>query len=351
MQCPKCGAAVKEGAVECPICFAPLHDEDVMPGLAPGAGLGSVHQMALPKEEEYMPAAGIPGIDRPGQPAPPRPNYLAPDAEPAAPLPNYLTGTQPQSQPLAGAAPGAGVRVSLTGEVIPEPPPSPQPAGPSYGPRPVAGGPVPPRTAARPGMPGQPPARPGAQASNVIPARRSHGRAEARSGGNGAALVIIVLILLAAAGGGGWWWWQQKQRAPGTALEKALTAFKNRDYKTFYNSIAWPEGQKSSATEAVFEQVMSTMGNMLTLKDFKIGEIQNNGDTASVTVTQTVSFSGPLAALAGSERTSTQQVHMKQVNGEWKMDPTVGEGVMQQLANARKAASGAAKSAGRSRKR
>lgn len=351
MQCPKCGATVKEGATECPICFAPLQEQDVMPGLAPGAGLGSVHHMALPKEEEYMPVAGIPGIDRPGQSAPPRPNYLAPDAEPAAPLPNYLTGTQPQSPIAPAAAPGAGVRVSLTGEVIPEPAPSPQPIGPSYGARPVAGGPVPPRPTSRPGPAGPGPARAGAQPSHVIPARRSSGRSEARSGGGGVALAIIVLIVLAAGGGGGWWWWQQKQRAPGVALEKALTAFKNGDYKAFYNSIAWPAGQQSSANEAVFEQEMSTMGKMVTLKDFKIGEIQNNGDTASVTVTQTVSFSGPLAALAGSEKTSTQQVQMKQVNGEWKVDASVGQGVMQQLANAQKAASGAQKSPSRSRKR
>ncbi len=350
MECPKCGATVKEGAVECPICFAPLQDQAVMPGLAPGAGLGSVHQMPVPQEEEYMPSAGIPGLDRPGQSAAPRPNYLAPDADQAAPLPNYLTGTQPQFQAPSGGTPGAGVRVSLTGEVIPEPPAAPQPMAPGYGPRPVAGGAVPPRTTARPGAPGQPSARPGAPSSHVIPARRSSGRSEARSGGGGAALVVIILIILAAAGGGGWWWWQQKQRAPGIALEKALTAFKNRDYKTFYNSIAWPEGQSSSAGESAFEQAMSLIGNMVTLKDFKIGEIQNNGDTASVTVTQTVSLSGPLAALGGSERTSTQQVHMKQVNGEWKMDFTAGQDVMQQIAAARKAAASAGKSGGRARK-
>src|ERR1043165_5491637 len=115
MQCPKCGSGVGADATNCPICYAPL---DEAPKQAGPIGLQIPTTPAVPREEDYMPSAGIPGIDN-------RP--------PALPAENRSRGQQSGM----GMQSGTGeFRTSLTREVI-----EVQSAGPAN----PAAGPIPPR--------------------------------------------------------------------------------------------------------------------------------------------------------------------------------------------------------------
>src|SRR5579862_6861346 len=131
-QCPRCGSGVPEGKTECNICFAPLGQAAQAPSAPP----------SVPE-----PVPGIPGLPLSQPPAAaPRPLAASPPAaaepvpgipglplNPPAAAPNYLT---PGTQPSAGGGMGSGeVRVSLTGEVLEIPAPTPRGTGPGgYGP-------------------------------------------------------------------------------------------------------------------------------------------------------------------------------------------------------------------------
>src|SRR5579872_793380 len=159
-QCPRCGSGVPEGKTECNICYAPL-GQGAQPGAAP--------VQPPPAAPELNP--GIPGLPL-SQPPAVTPNYLNPGTpaaagpigglsepvpgipglplSPQAPPPNYLTPGAAPPAPAAGGMGGGEVRVSLTGEVLEVPPPTPRGSGPGgYGPPPGAG--------ARPGGPPLPP--------------------------------------------------------------------------------------------------------------------------------------------------------------------------------------------------
>src|SRR5437763_1526546 len=104
MECPKCGSELVARSTSCPICFFNLM-ESTHSG-AP-AGLALPKMPAILREEDYMPAAGIPGLDNNPQ-AGPQPNYLNPGMQPAQ------------------TASSGEMRVSLTGEVIEMEAPAPR---------------------------------------------------------------------------------------------------------------------------------------------------------------------------------------------------------------------------------
>src|ERR1051325_2899992 len=99
MQCPKCGSGVAAEAKTCPICFADM--EEV--GRQQGPAGFQMPTASVPREEEYMPVVGIPGLDNVRDPVAPPPNYLSPGIG---------------SAPVGGGMGGGEVRVSLTGEVL-----------------------------------------------------------------------------------------------------------------------------------------------------------------------------------------------------------------------------------------
>src|SRR2546423_212360 len=122
-QCPKCGSGAPDGATECSICFAPLGQtaaapaplpQPVAPSVTPPTPPAASHHpaagappvsplgIAVPKEEDYMPSVGIPGVDNIPKDAPSP--YGAP--APLAPSPYAPPGiAEPQ-------------RIGLTGDVI-----------------------------------------------------------------------------------------------------------------------------------------------------------------------------------------------------------------------------------------
>lgn len=305
MQCPKCGAAVDKGSATCPICFADLSEDT-----AAGAAILSALNQPIPKEEEYLPVAGIPGIDN-------RPQEEAPVA-------NYLSGTQ------QGPAPTVERRVSLTGEVI-EVASAPQAVAapmPGYAP-PPAGQPMGPSTM-RPPNPAAPPAR---KTSYTMPARRES--APARSGGGAGVLIAVIVVLLLAGGGGfGYWYWQ-KQRAPIVAAEKLMAAQKSGDYATVLDMVELPPQIQQMVTNAGVSkdqmiQGAKAMGQMAKITDYKIGEATVTGDTATVQITSTVNVSSQLAGMTGQKagtQTITQSAPFKLVNGVWKLDASKAQGL------------------------
>jgi hypothetical protein len=106
-----------------------------------------------------------------------------------------------------------------------------------------------------------------------------------------------------------------------------MSAFQKKDWKTVYNLMELPPEQKSQLTEAMFSQVMQMVGNMVTLKSYKIGEVENKGDTATVKVTATASTPALMGQPAG-DKTGTNDIPLKLVDGKWKIDISAARGGM-----------------------
>lgn len=286
MQCPKCGAANTPDQTACTICFAPLSDNK------PSGPIGlQIPQIRpdVPREDEYMPVAGIPGIDN------------RPQIEQA----NYLVGNVPSAS--GGPAAAGDTRVSLTGEVLEIAPAAPrnvsiQGAQAPPGARPVGAAP-----------------RPVSRGSYARPASRE---SQSKSGSGVIVAIVLVLLLLGGGGAAGYWFWQ-KQRAPAIAAEKVLAAQKNKDWRTLYRMMEFPEQAKAQlnmapgGAENGFAMVMDRMGRLFDTKDYKVGDVAIDGEkaTVKVTVTSEVKVGGNTAP-----QTKTDDVKFKLVNGEWKVD-------------------------------
>jgi flagellar basal body-associated protein FliL len=310
-QCLRCGSGVPDGRDTCQICKAPM---------IPAAG-AEAEKKPFSEEEIQEVTVGIPGIDN----TPPAANPYGVPAQPGL---------------------GGQVRVSLTGEVVEVPPPTPQgprpgaPIGMPPGARPPAGAgsPVPPLRPVVPPVPGAPPP-PGAgtvppmpsgpatmRPGPVTPARMSYPRgaysetAPKKSGG--VVIAIVVLLVLMAAGVVAGFWFYQQQRAPAVAVEQFMMALQKKDWKGVYAMLDIPDNMKGQLSESQFTQAMQLVGNMITIKQFKVGKVTREGDTASVELTVTVEMSSQLAALSGGqsgEQVQNTSARLKNVNGQWKI--------------------------------
>lgn len=278
--CPRCAQQVDETAhAACPHCFTPL----------PAAGF-----------QAEVPAAGqIPhGQSSPGQP-------LAPPA--------YA----PQLSRSGGA------RVSLTGEVIDDHAASASP--PSY----VGGG-----APARPPIGIAP--RPEGTVSRIVSRGVPVPEARAKSGGAPIVVFLIGLLVLGGLGAGGWWF-LTPHSSPKAVVQKFDTAIAANDWKTLYSLIEMSADAKSQYPNAdtfassMTDQLAKARSNPLgtavvdaftkAYQTAQIGEPTVTGDSATVPVTITISLS-----LMGTTRdkTSTQQVPLRKVNGAWKIDGLQG---------------------------
>jgi len=287
-KCAHCDAELPAGATACPACNTPVAPAQPLGGPIPLAGertpqapsqpLGGPTPLAGQNTPQPLggpiPLAGPPSAQRPTAPG-----------EPLAPPPS------------------PGRRVTLTGEVIEEGMATQMPGG---DPR-ALGVPNLQPGAPRPSAP-NPYAQP-RQGGYSMPARRE--TAPARTGGGaGIVVAVLVVVLLAAGGVFGWMYWQKRQ--PAIAAEKALTAVKAKDWKTFYGLLDIPEAQKAQLTEQRFVQVMGIVGGIFQVSDFTIGEVTLDGETATVKASVTVSAGG---------RTQTQStdIKMRNVGGQWKL--------------------------------
>lgn len=209
---------------------------------------------------------------------------------------------------------GGEVRVSLTGEVmeVPQPTPratSPGAPGPRVGPGP---GPAPGPAPRRPAGPGAPRVRGGMEYD------------ETQKKGNPAGIVFLVLLLLIGGGFGGWWWYQ-KQNGPTRAAEQMVTFVNNNDWKGLFHMVQLPPEQQqridaAGGMDAVASQIESLMkmtNTSLKVTDHKIGNVKVSGNTATVDVTMTINGSGPTGSM---NKTNTETVAFVRVNGEWKID-------------------------------
>ncbi len=267
MQCPRCGSGVAAEKTECPICGAVLPPPEQRPG-APRGLTAPVAPSGPPPLQTDEPVAGIPGLPLNPEEAP-SPNYLQP---------NYLQPGQP------GAPSTGSLRVSLTGETHEAPAPS--------------------RTV-------------GLNGSDPIPRRPVERERAPAKFGTGAIVAVVLLILVLAGGAAGWWYWQ-KQHAPAQTVDRFFEAVQKKDWKTVYNMLEFPEGQKK-VSEDQFTMVMGTLGSLFVIKEYKIDKVETNGDTASVTVTVTT-------GVGGKSTTQTAPVPLKRVNGVWKLDAAPGKG-------------------------
>ncbi len=318
-QCPKCGSTAPDDATQCSICFAALGaDQSAPPPAPPAVGIPDAPPAALPlpttspmgadpspqhfgagvavpREEDYMPIPGIPGVDNIPKDAP------SPYSQPNPPAPMGLGGA-PQRMTLAGDMIDDSAQSSLghpgTG--------APMAAGPPRGPSTMR------QTA--------PSTTPGARRGGSI-----HSRPAAMEGreakGFPVATVLVILLLLVGGGSFGYWFWQ-KQQAPKRAATQFLEAFQKKDWKTFYNLIELPAEQKAQVTEEQFVTGMGMVGNMITVKKYEIGEVTKDGDTAKVKATVTVSSTVSLPGLPAGEKTNTSEMPFKNFNGKWKLDAT-----------------------------
>lgn len=294
--------------------YSPMEDAPAAPNApnAPGA-MAPAQSPALPTSPADMPswlqpnppAGAAPAAAAPQVTAPPP--VVAPPPIAGPPLSGPLSG--PPS-PLAGPPAGLGgmaggeMRVSLTGEPIAMPPPTAPAAG-------AAGYPTP---TAPPGRAPMPPSAPARGAVRPTAARRE---TPAKSGGGAGALIGVVVILLLAGAGAGGWWFYQKQHGPVTAADKIISSQKGKDWPTLYSLLILPPEQ-SQMTEQQFADRMNQTASVADIRDYKIGEATVNGDSATVKVSLTVAFAGPLAALG--TKSSDVDLPMQRVNGQWKLD-------------------------------
>jgi ketosteroid isomerase-like protein len=132
---------------------------------------------------------------------------------------------------------------------------------------------------------------------------------------------MVVLALLLVGGAAGFWFYQQ-QRAPAAAVEQFMMAFQRKDWKGVYAMLDVPDSMKGQLNESQFTQAMQLVGNMITVKQFKVGKVTREGDTATVELTVTYEMSSQMAAMSGrqsGEQTQTSSAKLKNVNGKWKI--------------------------------
>lgn len=307
MVCPKCGSGVTSGASTCGICFYNLEQEAAA---AVPTAFKIPTASAAPREEEYAPIPGIPGLD----------NRPPVDQQPA--------------YPSVGAGGGSGdFRVSLTGEMIEVAVPTPRnmPSSPSA--RPPGGGPPPVPVGVRPPM-GSPPPRPSGppsrgSSSRTISARPAADEYAGRKSGASALVIGLVVLLLAGGGAGGWWWYNNRTNPKDQAV-KVLTALKSQDWKALYPLIAFSASDKAKFPDAEtfakdaneklggnpqakvgLDQVFST------LSDISAGEPTYNGDKAEVPTSSKINVGGMSVSLKGT-------AHLIKEGGIWKLNSTNG---------------------------
>jgi hypothetical protein len=201
---------------------------------------------------------------------------------------------------------GGNTRVSLTGEVMEVAPPTPRPTGPS-------------------GAPGPPP-RAGMHSPSAGPARpQRYGAAREvpQEKKSSAGAVVGVIVLLLVLGGGAFAWWKyQSQRGPVIATEKIVAATQKNDWVTVFKMVEWPPemasglanwpGGKDVAIQQMASFVQAGAANVKYTNP-KIGDVVITGDTATVKVTMT-------AESPKGTKTETDNLHLKLVNGEWRLD-------------------------------
>ncbi|HLV81849.1 MAG TPA: hypothetical protein VKT32_16295, partial [Chthonomonadaceae bacterium] len=242
------------------------------------------------------------------QPVPLRPaaqDLNAPSVPPAAPNPMGALPPMP-------AAPQPAVRRTLTGEIIQEPPsaaapPPPQPGG-------YAG------SAPAPGAPGLG-VRP-APPNVVTMARRQERPAASRSSAGPIAGALAAIVLLGLVGFGGWWFVTHRGPSPKGQADKFLAASKALDFKGIYETAdvdktKYPTEQSyvQNAQEHIDKvpaPLKSLLTSLLSGSQFKTGEPTIQGDTATVPVTQTISF-------RGQSQTMTADLRLSKVDGIWKV--------------------------------
>lgn len=262
--------------------------------------VGGLAQQAPPAGSN-APIPGIPGLPTPGA-QPVQPNYLNQGAA-----------------PMGGAPAGASgeMRVSLTGEVLEVTPPTPRASAPGGYPRPGVGG--------KPGAPplpvrGPAPSRP---TGGARPRYGGPPPEESEKSGGMSVWAVVLLLVIVIGGGAGAFLWYQKQQAPKKAAENVMSLLVKKDWGGIYDATEMPDAKKSQFSlggadpKQAFVGFMNALGALVTFKDPKIGEMTSTGDTASVKVTVTVEGFGRAS-------TETQEMPLKLVNGQWKVDGDKG---------------------------
>jgi hypothetical protein len=237
----------------------------------------------------------------------------ATDPTPGIPGLYPQAGASGYSQPAGG---GAGdIRVSLTGQVMDVPAPTPRGTGPGgYGP--PAGGP-----ASR------------GPAGAAGPTRGRYGlpaqEAPAKSGSGGIIAVVLLVLVLAGGGAFGWWWYNNRTN-PKEQAQKALNAINQRDWKGFFALCAWPPNVRvgpgdadtfARVADASFNQSLQNAPEAIrqAVNNMKMtaGEPVISGSTADVP-TSTLMTIGPVSV------TLKGTAHMIRQAGIWKLDMTKG---------------------------
>jgi hypothetical protein len=285
-QCERCGSGVPDANEKCQVCGAPMAAPiEAQPTAAPAAPAPAA---APPSPTMTDAAARIPGL------------HTQPEATPS------------YSQP---ASTGSGdIRVSLTGDVMEVPAPSPRGTGP--------GGYGPPMGAPRAGGP-----------AGAAPTRGRYGlpvqEAPAKSGAGAVIGIVLLVLFLAGAGAGGWWWYNNRTN-PKEQAQKVADAMNQRDWKALFYLCAWSSSSRvgpgdadefARASDTAFNQGLSSAPPQVqaavnTLK-MAVGEPKIDGSTADVPTTTTMTI-GPVTV------TFKGTAHMIRQSGIWKLDLTKG---------------------------
>lgn len=289
-QCPKCGCAVADGRTECNICGAALEGQAAGQVGPVGLQVPAGGPKPLTEEEAQDIRAGIPGIDRPGEPV-------------VDVLAMQIGGAQ-------AAAPQGGteVRRTLSGEVIEVPVSSPQrPGGPMLG-----------RSGAVP--PGSPPGPAGRPASTIPPLRTGRGpviagQAAAKSGSSAGLIVLLLVIVLALGGAGGYWYWLQTR--PVAAVHQLISDINAHNWGAVYDQIEFSPELKAVVTKDLFTQAMSLIGSQIKIDNYEIQGSKIEGDRSTVTVKGT-------SSVGGNQTTGTSDIKLVKVQGVWKLDALSG---------------------------
>ena len=320
-KCPKCGSTAPDDATQCSVCFAALGAAQPAPPAPPASGIPDAPPatttayspmgadappqpfgagVSVPREEEYMPIPGIPGVDNIPRDAPP------------------VYG-QPSSQSPIGLG-GAPTRTTLAGDVIDDSAPT------TYG-HPGSGGPM------AAGPPSGPTTMRPAGPTTSAPRRGSiHSRPAAMEGreprGFPVVALVLSLLVLGGAGAGGWYWYNNRTN-PKDQTVKMLQAFKALDYKEMYRLVALsPELQKEMPNAEAYEarskqeiegatpqqkQLIEMVLRGIT--DISAGEPTITGNTAVVPTSVTITMMGQNVKFKGQSK-------MIREGGIWKFDLT-----------------------------
>lgn len=211
---------------------------------------------------------------------------------------------------------GGEVRVSLTGEVMEVPQPTPRAAGPGPAGSRVGPGPAPGPAPRRPAGPGAPRVRGGMEYD------------ETQKKGNPAGIVFLVLLLLIGGGFGGWWWYNNRTNPKDQALAFYTAFFKDQDWKKVYSLAALSEEDKKKypdaeafakdgaskiASNPMAQAGLAQLKNMLS--DISVGDATITGNKADVPTSAKLSVGGNDITLKGT-------AHMIKDGGAWKFDTT-----------------------------